>query len=133
MSTKHHRNILYIGLLVLLLLSGCGGQGGEALSFETIDQGDVLNPSGRDAPRIVVVTSQQEIDQVAQDVMAINPDIEDQRWQAAESLRQLNYETTFAVLVLQGTRTAGSQVTVQRILWRDNTVQVYAKFATPWV
>jgi hypothetical protein len=122
---------------VLPVLAGCANEGGEAVPFISLSQGELLRTDFQTAqpPALVVIAMPQEIDTFAQDVLDIYPQAKephDQRHRLVEQLRQVDYIQSVAVLVLQGMQsTLGYQVTVQQIRQQNDEIRIYTHFETP--
>jgi hypothetical protein len=112
-------------LLVLLLGSSACRPREINLSFETIEQRDWAGTGqayeARE-PGLMVITQ-------AEDMAALDDWITED---AKSQLEALDYDTHFALIVLQGWKpTNGYAVEVKRIACRENAVNVYAEFREP--
>jgi hypothetical protein len=96
---------------------------GEALTFTTLSQDNFLEYKGV-RPRIAVVTNAQEADDIIQRVFESNPAL-------AEPLRTLDYQQSFAVLVIRGWQNTRSKTTIQNVTRDSNRVMVDAEFIDP--
>ncbi len=113
-----------LGLLFLLsLITACQPKE-QDLAFETLAQSDILNYR-EEKPALLVIAKAEEIDGFVQGVLAEDPALTTQ-------LRQLDYDYSFAILVLQGQKhTSGYAVTVQRISRKSDRVAINAEFTEP--
>ncbi len=122
---KYPKTTILLGLL-LFVITACQPQERD-LPFETIAQGDGFYTGrgyGEEKPSILVIANVDEIDEPGLDVLFST--------ELADKLRQLDYDRSFAILVLQGLKsTGGFSVTVQRISRQDNYVTVWVQFVEP--
>jgi len=92
--------------------------GQTELPFETIERSDYGDYSVRE-PRVVLVTSLQEIDRLE--------GLVDQR--ALGQLAELDFQQYFAIAVFRGTQgTSGYDVIIERVARRGDEIVVYAQF-----
>jgi hypothetical protein len=126
-------NLVLRGLLIVLMLGGCGVTGGgELLSFQTIVQDNNLNDDERETPGISIMASSQEVDNFVRDVVKVDPQAPDQRQRLVDKLRQLDYKRSFAILVTQGQKgPRGFQIAVQQVTQQDDRITVQAQFIGP--
>ncbi len=113
---------LLLGLLVLwFILSQLQGQ---ELAFETIAQRDVINYR-EEKPALLVIVKATEVDDLSKNIFAEDREL-------AVQLHTLDYDRSFAVLVLQGQkRIGGYSVIVQQIRRQGNQVTVKAQLVEP--
>lgn len=96
----------------------------EELPFETLAQRDFINYR-EENPALLVITNDDEIKTLVPNVLVEDPALADQ-------LRQLDYDRSFAILVLQGQkRSTGYAVTVKQIVRQGNQVTIDADFVEP--
>jgi hypothetical protein len=117
-----------LATLMMWSIVGCtlmpgNGTSGEALTFTTLSQDDELDYKGV-RPRIAVVTNAQEADELIQRVFESN-------LRLAEPLRTLDYQQSFAVLVIRGWQNSDSKTTIQKVTRDSNRVIVDAEFIDP--
>jgi hypothetical protein len=132
---ERRRVQLIASMLIVLSLSSCGGASGQRLAFTTIEQGEVLR-LGSDMTSqddIYIIADSKEVDFFARNILRVEPAIDDQRERAADHLRQQDYTTTFAILILrEQLGGGGSAITVQQVVRADQRVIVRAKYSDPW-
>ncbi len=121
------RKYLYVILLTPLVLLGCKGPKPQDLPFETITQGDGFYTGqgyGREEPNILVIAGPDEVDKPGLEVQFPS--------EVAHQLRQLDYNRSFAILVLQGRKpSSGYQVTIRQIAQQGDKVTIKAEFTEP--
>ena len=107
--------------------------GGQALSFTTVDQGTGLRAGFQSqTPALYVIANAQDVDTLAQTVLTIDPQFYDMQQQIVDQLRQLDYNHSFAVLILHGQRSStGYGVTVQQLTRNDHRVRIGARLTEP--
>lgn len=116
------KNIILMTVL-LFTFTACQSQERE-MSFQSIAQREVINYR-EENPALVVITNYDEIENLVPSLLAEDPDLADQ-------LRRLDYDQTFALLVLQGQkRISGYSITVQRIVHQNDQITVEAEFVEP--
>jgi len=125
---KCTKTTLMLGLL-LFIVAACNSQNGN-LRFRTIAKSNSPDSLGLTSyrekdPALLIIANDDEIDALVPKVLAQDPDLVDQ-------LHQLDYDLSFAILVLQGLKGQGGySATVQRIVRQDDQVNVYAEFINP--
>lgn len=118
---KRHLWLLWV--LLLATLTSCQTQS-QTLIFTTL-AGHEMSGYTQTEPAIVVITNATEADNAVKEFFAGSTDIPQQ-------LNQLNYTTTFALLIFQGQKgSAKSSVTVQSLQQIGATITVTADFVTP--
>ncbi|MGQ9503220.1 MAG: protease complex subunit PrcB family protein [Anaerolineae bacterium] len=114
-------------LVALLFISAACHSREQNLPFETISQGDGFHTGkgyGQEEPNILIIAGSNEVDQPGLDIQ-FPAEISDQ-------LRRLDYDQTFAILVLQGQkRISGYSITLQRIVYQNDQITVEAEFVEP--
>jgi hypothetical protein len=117
---------VFLSLLSMLMLNGCGAQ---VLSFTSLDQNIQLRnfPFQTRQSSILVFTNAQEIDNLLPQLIPPSPT----GFPLVDQLHKLDYNHSFAILVVQGQSGGDSNVTVQKITRQDDRVVVSANFITP--
>lgn len=140
---KRHLAFAAILLAILVLLTmlaprlynfaTTGIFSGQALSFTTIDQGDFLRGGSQlQTPTLHVIANAQDVGTLAQTVLTLDPQFYDKQQQIVDQLSKLDYNRSFAVLVLHGQRSStGYGVTVQQLTRDDHRVRIGARFTEP--
>ena len=124
---------LMLGLTTLLMLNMCGLQGnGQPLPFNTIVQDNNLNDDEKEAPTLYIIATSRETAEFSRDVVKLDPQIPDQRQRLVDKLTQLDYNDSFAILILQGQKPPrGFRISVQQITRQSDRVIVHATFDGP--
>ncbi|MGQ9482320.1 MAG: protease complex subunit PrcB family protein, partial [Chloroflexus sp.] len=113
---------ILLGLL-LLATTACQSQEQE-LPFESIAQRDIINYR-EESPHLFIVANDEDIGTLSRNVLAEDPTL-------AEQLSQLDYDLTFAVLVLQGQKgSTGYTVNIKQVVRQGNRVTIKAEFVEP--
>jgi hypothetical protein len=109
-----------------------GVWGGQVLTFETLDKGSSVRSEKMERyPSIYVIASEQEIDAFAQNVIVVDPQVNDQRARLVEQLRQLEYDGYFVVLALRGISCGSCSLVVQQVVRQDNRVRIGVSYSNP--
>lgn len=122
---KKHRYFLWLAIVVTLIgMTACGPKETE-LPFETIERNDTYSPEegyGGLEPRVVLVTTRQEIDQVEGLISQA----------ALDHLAELNFEEYFAIALFRGRQPySGYAVIIERVARQGDKIVVYAQFWEP--
>lgn len=122
---KHQRNIHLLWLLVFVFTACQPNE--QNLPFETISQGDGFYTGrgyGEEEPTLLVIVNPDEVDKPGLEVQ-FPMDLADQ-------LHHLDYDSTFAVIILQGIKgSTGYTVSVKQIVQQGNQVTIEAEFVEP--
>ena len=118
---KKYRYCLWLIIVVILIgMTACGPRETE-LPFETIERSDYGDYSIRE-PRVVLVTSRQEIDQLEGLVSQ----------ESLDQLAELDFQQYFAIAVFRGAQaTSGYDVIVERVARQGDKMVIYAQFWEP--
>ena len=112
--------LLGIALLALAGLTSCGPRETE-LPFETIERSDYGDYSIRE-PRVVLVTNQDEIDQLEGLISQ----------EALDQLAELDFQQYFAIAVFRGRQaTSGYDTVIERVARQGDKIVVYTQFWEP--
>jgi hypothetical protein len=134
--------LMLLAILIMLVVLGprlssfvtTGVLDGQTLPFETIDQGSSIRSYDKmeQLPSIYVIAKVQEVDAFAQNVIGVDPQVNDQRARVAEQLRHLDYDRFFAILVIREITGGNRSLTVQQVIRQGTQVRVGAKYLDPW-
>jgi len=101
-------------------MTSCGPRETE-LPFETLERSDYGDYSIRE-PRVVLVTSRQEIDQLEGLISQA----------ALNQLAELDFQQYFAIAVFRGTQaTSGYDTVIERVARQGDKIVVYTQFWEP--
>ncbi len=122
---KKHRYFLWLTIVVILMgITACSPRETE-LPFETIERNDSYSPEegyGGLEPRVVLVTTRQEIDQLEGLISQA----------ALDHLAELNFEQYFAIAVFRGRQPySGYATIIERVARQGDKIVVYAQFWEP--
>ena len=113
---------LWLTIVVILVGMTSCGPGETELSFETIEQYHRSEGYDNLEPRLVLVTSRQEIDQVEGLVSQ----------ESLDQLAELDFQQYFAIAVFRGAQaTSGYDTIIERVTRRGDKIVVYAQFWEP--
>ena len=122
---KRYQYALWLTSVVILVgMTACSPRATE-LPLETIERNDSYSAEegyGGLEPRVVLITSQDDIDRLDGLISQV----------AIDQLAELNFEQYFAVAVLRGRQpTSGYNTIIKRVAKQGDKIIIYAQFWEP--
>jgi hypothetical protein len=135
-ALRHHHILRWLTAALLLGLAFLTTIGwiGIPIPFTSLAQatnlGRSINRYVGQSPELLVIAESEDIEQLAK-FLQVEPVPQTGNPPIIAALRRLDYQHSFALLVLQGIGGGSSHVLVQRITRQWNRIIVHAKFVTP--